>query len=315
MGPTAAGKTDLAILLASELDCELVSVDSALVYRGLDVGSAKPEYPHHLVDVRDPAEPWSVADFCDAAREVIDGIVERGRTPLLVGGTMLYFKALLEGIARMPPADPQIRQQLEADAARDGWAEIHRRLAQVDPESARRIHPNHSQRLGRALEVWLASGVTLSEWHARGQAKPEYRLGDHFRVLQMAISPADRAVLHQRITRRTREMMKAGLESEVRGLYQRGDLGADLPAVRAVGYRQLWGYLEGEYDLNRAEELIVIATRQLAKRQLTWLRNWPDLHWIYTNSANLAGPDPEKLAENPRSALEVALKYLASTTM
>lgn len=315
MGPTAAGKTDLAIELAEHLDCELVSVDSALVYRGMDIGSAKPGYPHHLIDVRDPAEPWSVADFRIAANEVIAGIVQRGRIPLLVGGSMLYFKALLDGMADMPPADAEIRVQLEGEAAAKGWPHLHQRLAQVDPESAARIHPNHSQRLGRALEIWLASGVTLSEWHARARAQPGPVLADRFRVLQMAITPADRAVLHQRIAQRTRQMMVAGLAQEVRKLYRRGDLHADLPAIRAVGYRQMWGYLDGDYDLGKAEELIVIATRQLAKRQLTWLRGWPDLHWIYTDSGGLAGTDSELLAQNPQSTLQVALKYLSTTTM
>ncbi len=309
MGPTASGKTDLAIELAESHNCELVSVDSALVYRGLDIGSAKPDYPHHLVDIRDPAEPYSVAEFCDGARAAILDILARQRTPLLVGGTMLYFKALLEGIADMPAADPDIRAHLESEARAKGWPHLHRMLEEVDPELAATIHPNHSQRIGRALEVYLSSGVTMSEWRRRQAARGGGLLTDAYRVCQLAICPAERSELHARIARRADQMIEAGLVEEVRGLYQRGDLNLDLPAMRAVGYRQMWGHVRGEYDLARARELLIQATRQLAKRQLTWLRGWPDLHWIHTDSAGRPLDAPEL------RPLDQALKYLQSATI
>jgi tRNA dimethylallyltransferase len=307
MGPTASGKTDLAIELAGQRDCELISVDSALVYRGLDIGSAKPDYPHHLIDIRDPSEVYSVADFVADATRLAADITARGKTPLLVGGTMLYFKAFLEGLAEMPAADAAIRAGIEAQAAAHGWPHIHAQLAVVDPESAARIHPNHSQRLGRALEVYRASGITMTEWHSRQRrgsglalkhfkSRPDplcYKARpdplddplDRYRIVQLAICPADRAVLHQRIARRFEQIMAAGFLEEVRQLRLRGDLHPNLPAIRAVGYRQLWQHLEGECSLDEAVTKAVAATRQLAKRQLTWLRKWPDLGWIYTDSA------------------------------
>jgi tRNA dimethylallyltransferase len=295
MGPTASGKTDLAIEIAQAMDCELVSVDSALVYRGLDIGSAKPDYPHHMVDIREPDQPYSAADFAADAHRLAAEITARGKIPLLVGGTMLYFKAFLEGMAEMPAADPAIRASIEAEAAAEGWPHIHAQLAKVDPEAATRIHPNHSQRLARALEVYRASGKPLTAWHAegRGGAPDPFELYD---IRQIAICPVDRAVLHQRIALRFELMMQGGFLDEVQALHQRGDLDPELPAIRAVGYRQLWQYVEGECSLDEAVEKGVAATRQLAKRQLTWLRKWPDLAWIYT--------DPEgNLAENPLSEL------------
>ncbi len=304
MGPTASGKTDLAIQLAEHHDYELISVDSALVYRGLDIGSAKPDYPHHLVDIRDAAEPYSVAEFCDDARAAILDIFARQRTPLLVGGTMLYFKALLEGIADMPAADPEVRRYLEGEARDKGWPHLHRMLEEVDPELAASIHPNHSQRIGRALEVYLASGVTMSEWRRRQTTRGGGVLTDSYRVRQLAICPAERSELHARIERRVDQMLAAGLVDEVRGLYERGDLNLELPSMRAVGYRQLWGHVRGEYDLARARQLVIQATRQLAKRQLTWLRGWPDLHWIHTDPAGRLAGDP---GQRP---IDVALKYL-----
>jgi tRNA dimethylallyltransferase len=313
MGPTASGKTDLAITLAAELNCELISVDSALVYRGLDIGSAKPDYPHHLVNIRDPAEPYSVAEFCTDARAAIDDILARGKRPLLVGGTMLYFKSLLEGMARMPAADPEIRAQLEREAAETGWPALHRRLAELDPESAERIHPNHSQRLGRALEVYLSSGVTQSDW-LRRQQQSSGRLLDEFSLQQLALCPLPRALLHQRIALRMQQMISHGLIDEVRELYLRGDLHPGLPAIRAVGYRQMWAYLEGDYDLEKAVDLAVIATRQLAKRQLTWLRGWEGLQWIYTNEAGFAAKSPENLESSAEYSLQLALKYLSADT-
>tara|TARA_R110002049_G_scaffold40192_3_gene122685 strand:+ start:3056 stop:4039 length:984 start_codon:yes stop_codon:yes gene_type:complete len=311
MGPTASGKTDLAIELAGRFDCELVSVDSALVYRGLDIGSAKPSYPHHLVDIRDPAEIYSAAAFLADANRVVAEILQRGRTPLLVGGTMLYFKAFLEGLADMPPADPDIRSRIAARAEREGWPSIHRELAQVDPQAAARIHPNHSQRLSRALEVFHSSGVTITQWHQRATG-PAF---DHCRIVQLAICPADRAVLHRRIARRFELMMGEGFLEEVRRLRQRPELHVGLPAIRAVGYRQLWRHLEGQCSLDEAVQAAVVATRQLAKRQLTWLRKWPDLEWIYTDhTGKWAVSEPADGAfEGPNAAspLAMALNYLA----
>ncbi len=286
LGPTASGKTDLAIALAESLDCELVSVDSALVYRGLDIGSAKPDYPHHLVDICDPAESYSAARFVEDARRTCAEIVSRGRTPLLVGGTMLYFRAFLEGLAPMPEADPALRGEIEALAAEQGWPAVHAELARVDPESAARIHPNHSQRLCRALEVYRSSGKPMSAWHAESGAAP----GDDYRISQFALCPLDRGELHRRIALRFELMMQGGFLEEVQGLYQRGDLHAGLPAIRAVGYRQLWQYLEGQCSLEEAVEAGIAATRQLAKRQLTWLRKWPDLGWIFTDPEGNISP-------------------------
>ena len=287
MGPTASGKTDLAIELAGVRDCELVSVDSALVYRGLDIGSAKPAFPHHLIDIRDPVDVYSAADFAADAHRLAAEIIGRGRTPLLVGGTMLYFRAFLEGLAEMPAADAGIRQEIEAEARAHGWPWVHARLAAVDPEAAERIHPHHSQRLGRALEVYRASGIAMTEWQRRQGSLP--RPAEKYRIVQLAICPQQRSVLHRRISRRFEQMMTAGLLAEVSALYRRGDLGRDLPAIRAVGYRQLWRHLAGECSLEAAVTAAVTATRQLAKRQLTWLRKWPELNWIYTNEeGNLA---------------------------
>ena len=281
MGPTASGKTDLAIELAEHLDCELVSVDSALVYRGMDIGSAKPDYPHHLVDILDPAQPYSAANFATDAARICKDIVARGRTPLLVGGTMLYYRAFLGGLAEMPPADERVRAQLATEAEAYGWPRLHEELQRVDPESAARIHPNHSQRLGRALEVYRATGVPLSEWHRRGATSGAP--GDEYEIVQMAICPRDRRVLHNRIALRFEQMMAAGFLEEVRQLWRRPDLHSELPAIRAVGYRQLWQHLDGDIPLEEAVDRAVAATRQLAKRQLTWLRKWPDLLWIYTD--------------------------------
>lgn len=309
MGPTASGKTDLAIELAGQLDCELVSVDSALVYRGLDIGSAKPAYPHHLVDIRDPIEIYSAADFVADASRTVAEILARGRTPLLVGGTMLYFKALLEGLSEMPGADPAIRAAIAAEAAQHGWPSIHRQLALVDPQSAARIHPHHSQRLSRALEVFRTSGVPLSEWHDRESGTALA----HCRIVQLAICPAQREVLHQRIAGRFEQMMSAGLLEEVRELWRRPDLHASLPAIRAVGYRQLWQYLEGECSLEQAVKNAEAATRQLAKRQLTWLRKWPELGWIYTDSTGKqASGNLERalLPDAEHTPLALALNYL-----
>ncbi|MFK8046824.1 MAG: tRNA (adenosine(37)-N6)-dimethylallyltransferase MiaA [Halioglobus sp.] len=316
MGPTASGKTDLAIDIAQSMNCELVSVDSALVYRGLDIGSAKPDYPHHLVDIRDPAEVYSAADFQRDANRLADEITARGKIPLLVGGTMMYFKSFLEGLSEMPPADPDTRAEIESEASAKGWPEIHRQLHLVDPSAAERIHPNHSQRLGRALEVYRSSGITLSQWQSRGVSQP--LPGDRFQVLQMSICPQDRAVLHSRIARRFGIMLRDGFVEEVAALQARADLNVNLPAIRAVGYRQIWSHLSGELSLEEASERAIAATRQLAKRQLTWLRKWSDLEWIYTDSAgNVLETTLSKYAPQARGgkSADAALKWLDGVTI
>jgi tRNA dimethylallyltransferase len=314
MGPTASGKTDLAVELARARGCELVSVDSALVYRGLDIGSAKPDYPHHLVNIRDPAQVYSAAEFAGDATRVVGEILARGRTPLLVGGTMLYFRAFLQGLAGMPPADRAVREEIARQAAVRGWPWIHAQLAAIDPASAARIHPNHSQRLSRALEVYRVSGVPLSRWHQQAPVSAQL---SRYRVVQLALSPAERVHLHRRIELRFELMMAAGFLDEVWRLRQRGDLHPELPALRAVGYRQLWRHLDGECTLAEAVAAGVAATRQLAKRQLTWLRKWPDLNWIHTDSAgnvSAAGRSHESGHSPPRKPLEAALNYLEQAT-
>jgi tRNA dimethylallyltransferase len=291
MGPTAAGKTDLALDLARTLPCELISVDSALIYRGMDIGTAKPdratlaEFPHRLIDIRDPAESYSAAEFRADALAAMAEITARGRIPLLVGGTMLYYKALLEGLADMPSADPEVRAELEARAARDGWEALHRELAALDPESAARIHPNDPQRLTRALEVYKVSGLTMTEHRQRqaaqnlaGSAQGKAHLP--YNVAHLAIAPAQRQVLHERIAKRFQLMLEQGFIDEVEALHGRSDLHAGLPSIRSVGYRQAWDYLEGDLSRSEMEERGIIATRQLAKRQFTWLRSWADLHWL-----------------------------------
>lgn len=280
MGPTASGKTDLAIRLRQQLPVELISVDSALIYKDMDIGTAKPDAdelaqaPHRLIDIRDPAQSYSAADFrADALKEMAD-IVAQGRIPLLVGGTMLYYKALLEGLSPLPAADPAIRAQIEQEAADKGWQAMHEELVRIDPVSGARIHPNDPQRLSRALEVFRISGKTLTELtKTQGDTLP-------YRVHQFAITPTDRAVLHRRIEQRFEKMIEAGFEQEVRALYERGDLHPDLPSIRCVGYRQMWEYLDGQCSLDEAVFRGICATRQLAKRQITWLRSWKDLTWL-----------------------------------
>ncbi len=280
MGPTASGKTDLAMRLARERPCGIISVDSALVYRGMDIGTAKPEpellreFPHRLVDICDPAEAYSAARFREDALQAMAEIQAAGRTPLLVGGTMLYFRALEFGLARLPEADPVVRERISAEAGRLGWAALHQRLAGFDPEAAQRIHPNDPQRLLRALEVFELSGVPLS------RLQRETSTDLPFRPLKLALAPLDREDLRERIAERFQAMLRAGFEGEVRRLWARGDLSPDLPSLRAVGYRQMLMYLRGEVDYDRMVELAVNATRQLAKRQMTWLRSYPGIHWL-----------------------------------
>lgn len=276
MGPTASGKTELALRLADRLPVDIISVDSALVYRGMDVGTAKPDvgtllrYPHRLVDIRDPEESYSAGAFVRDAAVEMRAIGSTGRVPLLVGGTMMYFRALMRGIARMPPADMQLRADLDAEASRAGWPSLHRRLQAIDEEAAARISVNDGQRIQRALEVYLLSGRSLSEWHA-GQRSAEVRAPGSF--VRLALLPEPRAVLHGRIEERLKTMLEKGFVDEVRRLRARPGLTSRSPSMRAVGYRQLWAHLDGEYGLDVAIERTRAATRQLAKRQLTWLRS------------------------------------------
>ncbi|PHR64228.1 tRNA (adenosine(37)-N6)-dimethylallyltransferase MiaA [Pseudidiomarina marina] len=286
-GPTAAGKTGLAIALTQHLPCDIISVDSALIYRGMDIGTAKPtaeelaQAPHRLIDICDPAESYSAAQFAADARREIDNIIAAGRIPLLVGGTMLYFKALLEGMSKLPEADAAIRAQLTRELEQKGSEALHTELRQVDPQSAQRIHPNDPQRLLRALEVYRISGKTISELtEARHGALP-------YPIIQIAVAPSDRAVLHDRIALRFRQMVEQGFIDEVEQLRQRSDLHIDLPSIRCVGYRQAWQYLDGEFDFEEMINRGIFATRQLAKRQLTWLRKWPGVHWLETESPTL----------------------------
>lgn len=288
MGPTAAGKTDLAIALTQVLPCELISVDSALIYRDMDIGTAKPSkdvlaaHPHRLIDIRDPAQSYSAAEFRHDALAAMAEITARGRIPLLVGGTMLYYKALVEGLADMPPADAQVRADLEAEMATLGLAELHRQLTEVDPESAARIHPNDPQRLVRALEVYRVSGQSMTAHRVRQQQAAQ--AGDDaalpYTVASLAIAPANRHVLRERIALRFAQMLEQGFVEEVRALRDRRDLHAGLPSIRAVGYRQVWDHLDGALTAAQMQERGVIATRQLAKRQFTWLRSWSGLHWL-----------------------------------
>lgn len=280
MGPTAAGKTAFAIELAESLGGELISVDSALVYRGLAIGAAQPDYPHHLIDIRDPSEPYSAAEFARDAAEAIADIRARGRLPILVGGTLLYFRALLQGFDAIPATRPEVRADIEEEAARSGWPALHAKLAEVDPVLAARLHPNHSQRIGRGLEVWRMTGRPLSSWQ-EGNLSPAVD-GE---AIPLVIAPRSREELHGRIARRFDDMLSEGFLEEVEALYRRGDLTPDLPAIRAVGYRQMWRYVAGETNLETAREAGIAATRQLAKRQLTGLRRWPDALWLLT------GPD------------------------
>ncbi len=276
MGPTASGKTALAVHLAGRFPLDIVSVDSALVYRGMDIGTAKPDAatlaraPHRLLDIRDPDAPYSAAAFRDDALAAMAEIAARGRVPLLVGGTMLYFRVLLKGLDDLPRADPALRAELEAEAATRGWPALHAELARFDPATAARLAPNDAQRIGRALEIVRLTGRPMSAQLARTAAALPYD------VLQLALVPSDRAVLHRRIAERFDDMLDAGLLDELRTLRARYKLTPDLPSMRAVGYRQAWACLDGAIDTQTLREQGIAATRQLAKRQLTWLRSWPD---------------------------------------
>ncbi|WP_205849143.1 tRNA (adenosine(37)-N6)-dimethylallyltransferase MiaA [Natronospirillum operosum] len=296
LGPTAAGKTALGVEIAQALNGEVISVDSALIYRGMDIGTAKPTraeqagIPHHLLDILDPAERYSAQDFRQDALALIDDIRGRGKTPVLVGGTMLYFRVLLAPMARLPAADPEVRAELGRQAATSGLKALHAELAAVDPQAAVAIHPHNRQRLIRALEVYRLTGQPLTRlWQNDTPLPPAGEVAPDFPapVRQLAVSPLQRADLHQRIEQRFDQMLAAGFEHEVRVLYERGDLTVDHPSVRCVGYRQMWDWLAGELDWDSMRERGIVVTRQLAKRQLTWLRGWRNLQHFDTLAPDL----------------------------
>lgn len=301
MGPTATGKTALACALADRFPLELVSVDSALVYRGLDIGAAKPDaetlrrHPHTLIDIRDPSEPYSAAQFRDDALAAMKAITRRGHVPLLVGGTGLYFRALEHGLSEMPSADAEVREHLRAEAERDGWPALHARLAQHDPEAATRIRPNDAQRVQRALEVIELTGATLTALHAATRSAQQLP----YRVLKLALVPANRDALRERIAARFDAMLDSGFLDEVKRLRERADLHADLPALRAVGYRQAWGFLDGQCSAEAFRQRAIDATRQLAKRQTTWLRGELD--------ARVFDPDEPHFGEFSAAAVALFL--------
>lgn len=300
LGPTASGKTDIAVRLVEDLPCEIISVDSAMVYRGMDIGTAKPNAeilhnaPHRLIDICDPVEAYSAAQFADDALREMDDICANGKIPLLVGGTFLYFRALAEGLSPLPAADSEIRAQLDAEAKAVGWAEMHRRLASIDPETASRIHPNDPQRIQRALEIYELTGEPMSSiLHRDNPGELPYN------VSKLILAPNDRAVLHDRIAIRFNQMLESGLVEEVDLLYRRGDLHKDLPSVRAVGYRQVWAYLEGELQYDQMIQRGVVATRQFAKRQFTWLRSEKDGTWFNALENNIYSKILKKLLNDP----------------
>lgn len=306
MGPTASGKTELAIRLCEEHNCEIISVDSALIYKGFDIGSAKPtaaelqRAPHALIDILDPSEPYSAADFRNDAIALMKDITSRGKTPLLVGGTMMYFKALIDGLSPLPKSDPQIRKEIEELADKHSWQWIHQQLAEVDPVSAKRIHPNDPQRLSRALEVYRISGKSMT------QLTQIVENDLPFDIVQFAIYPDERAKLHERIELRYKQMLDLGFEAEVRALYQRGDLHVDMPSIRCVGYRQMWDYIEERIDYDEMVFRGVVATRQLAKRQMTWLRGWDKLERLHT-------PMGENAEEILLSNMQLVINSLTSS--
>lgn len=283
MGPTASGKTNLAIDLLTYLEFEIVSVDSALIYRGMDIGTAKPSRlilnlaPHRLIDTHDPSEIYSAAEFRTDAINAIEEIINKGRIPLLVGGTMLYFHVLQQGIATLPPANQLVREQLKKELKDFGLKKLHERLSIVDPIAAERIHPNDPQRILRALEVALVSGKTLTE------LQRTFTRSSPYFFINIALIPDDRTLLHEAITARFQTMLDLGFIEEVEKLFKRGDLHANLPAIRTVGYRQIWNYLLNSISYTEMQDLSLIATRQLAKRQLTWLRSWQELNTFASN--------------------------------
>ena len=288
MGPTASGKTALSVQMAQALNTEIISVDSAQVFRGMDIGTAKPTEEerggivHHLIDILDPAETFSTGQFRERTLRLMDDISGRGKIPLLTGGTMLYFNTLFHGLAKLPPANAEIRRKLDQDAAKYGREYMHRRLAAVDPKAAVRIHPNDPQRIQRALEVYALTGKPLSLWHAEAEQETI-----PYQKIKLVIAPEDRKILHDIIAQRFQAMLEQGLIAEVKALYQRGDLTEQMPAIRAVGYRQVWSYLQDEVDYATMKEKAIVATRQLAKRQFTWLRREQDACWLISGQESL----------------------------
>ncbi len=286
MGPTASGKTALAMALHDAIPCDIISVDSALVYRDMDIGTAKPtadelaKYPHRLINIKDAAESYSASDFCIDALAEIQKIRDKGRIPLLVGGTMMYFKSLIDGISPLPDANPEIRTAIEDEGQKFGWQSMHQQLQEIDPVAAERIHPNDPQRITRALEVFRITGNTLTQLRSISGDRVS---GD---VLQFALLPKERTDLHERIELRYQQMIEQGFEKEVVKLKQRPELNESLPSIRCVGYRQMWQYLNDEYDHDEMIFKGVCATRQLAKRQLTWLRSWPNLQRLDMENKN-----------------------------
>lgn len=288
LGPTASGKTPLAVDLVQRLPCEIISVDSAMIYRGMDIGTAKPDAdtlrlaPHRLIDICDPAESYSAGRFREDVLQAIDAIHANDKIPLLVGGTMLYFRVLLQGMATLPCANDDIRAALNARAAVQGWEALHAELAMIDPLAAERIHVNDAKRIQRALEVYQLSGKPISLLQ-----KTDTSPLSGFHVTQIALMPTSRAGLHERIALRFRQMLEQGFIAEVESLYKRGDLSPELPSIRSVGYRQAWDYLAGTIDAKTMEERAIAATRQLAKRQITWLRTWPDCQFFASEAPDL----------------------------
>lgn len=289
-GPTAAGKSAATRALAQRWPVEIINVDSATIYRGMDIGTAKPgqdereQIQHHLLDIRDPSQTYSAAAFRTDALELIRQIRNRGHIPVLCGGTMLYYKALREGLSHLPEADPSIRMQIDAEAVHLGWPGMHQHLATFDPETAQRLEPNDSQRIQRAIEIYRASGKTMSSWLAQPLREP----APDMNFVTLSLEPSDRLALHERIAQRYHSMIEQGLVNEVRTLYERGDLHTGLPSMRCVGYRQIWEHLDGQLTLDDAIEKAIAATRQLAKRQLTWLRAQPDRHSVDCLAADAA---------------------------
>ena len=291
MGPTAAGKTAIALEIADRFDCEIISVDSALIYRGMDIGTAKPDvdtlraYPHHLVDIIDPVDTYSVANFRKHALNLICDISARKKIPLLVGGSMLYFKALEDGLSQLPESRPSLRRQLKAELDNYGIEYLYKKLAEIDPDAANRIHKNDPQRILRALEVWHITGITLTEHHQnRSLVAPP------FQAIKLCVTCDNRSILHRRIETRFSRMIESGFVEEVEALRAKyPQLSGELPSMRCVGYRQIWNYLDGEYRKNELVEKGIAATRQLAKRQLTWLRGMENIHWF----DSVAGPQAD----------------------
>lgn len=298
MGPTASGKTALAVELVRHLPCDIISVDSAMVYRGMDIGTAKPDVdiltqaPHRLLDIRDPAEIYSVAQFRIDAMQEIRAIIAKGRIPLLVGGTMLYFRALQQGLSELPQGDVKLRAELLEEATQYGWQVLHDRLRHRDPLAAERIHPNDPQRLLRALEIYELTGKGPTEHYAvpLGNEESSY----HF--VNLILTPNDRSILHKHIADRFQVMLQQGFVAEVEHFFLRNDISADTSAMRAVGYRQVWDYLAGQCSYTTMQERAIIATRQLAKRQLTWLRAWPDATWLENDAADLLNKTVSKIS-------------------